>query len=119
MADGDIGFFNANFFGVAGLFGGGPNYIATMSFLSMSSGDANIDSHILAVIGSVVGFMILVGVIAFIRGIFILRDVAEGNGQASLMAASTHIIGGALAVNMGSVINAIQSTFGLSVVSFI
>ena len=112
-------FFNANFFGAVGLFGGGPNYIATMSFLSMSTGDANIDSHILAVIGSVVGFMILVGVIAFIRGIFILRDVAEGNQQASLMAAITHIVGGAFAVNIGSVMNAMQSTFGLSVVSFV
>lgn len=93
--------------------------ISSFGILSLSTGSASINSHIEAVISSVVGFMIIVGVVAFVRGIFILRDVAEGNQQASLMAAGTHIIGGALAVNIGGVINAVQSTFGLSVVSFI
>ena len=94
-------------------------HVAKFPLLSVGTGDAAINSNITAVLGSVVSFMVIIGVISFVRGIFIMRDVAEGNGQASLMAASTHIIGGALAVNMGSVINAIQSTFGLSVVSFI
>ena len=82
------------------------------------TGDAAVDGHIQSVIGSVVGFMFMIGLIAFVRGIFILREVAEGSGQASLMAAVTHIIGGALAVNIGGVVNAVQTTFGLSFVSF-
>jgi hypothetical protein len=87
------------------------------TFASLSgggTGDAIIDDHILAVISSIIGFMTLIGWISFIRGFFILRAVAEGGGQASLMAAVTHIFGGALAVNLGPLMNAVQSTFGLS-----
>jgi hypothetical protein len=98
-----LGFNNVESFGVMG--GGG-------------TGDLIVDAHILAVVSSIVGFMIIVGLIAFVRGIFILRDVAEGNGQASLMAAISHIIGGALAVNIGSVVNAVQETFGLNFLIF-
>ena len=97
----------------------GLTSVNSFSVLSTSTGDAAVDGHILSVISSVIGFMVLIGLIAFVRGIFILREVAEGSGQASLMAAMSHIIGGALAVNMGSVINAVQSTFGLSFVTFV
>ncbi len=81
---------------------------------SASTGDMLVDDHIVAVISAVIGFMALVGWISFIRGFFILRDVAEGNGQASLMAAVTHMFGGALAVNLGPLMNVVQSTFGLT-----
>lgn len=74
---------------------------------------AEIDSaH--AVIDSVVKFMILVGLISFVRGLFILRSVAEGNQQASMMAGVTHVIAGAVAVNIGPLINAVESTLGLT-----
>ncbi len=65
-----------------------------------------------AVVGSILKFMIVVGIISFVRGLFIIRNVAEGNQQASMMAGVTHIVGGALAVNLGSVLNAVQATFG-------
>lgn len=90
------------------------NEVATYAMLSDTTGDALVDSHIEAVISAVIGFMALVGWISFVRGFFILRDVAEGNGQASLMAATTHMFGGALAVNLGPVMNAVQSTLGLT-----
>ena len=57
--------------------------------------------------------MTIIGYISFLRGFFILKEVAEGGGQASLMAAVTHIFGGALAVNLGPLMNAVQSTLGL------
>jgi len=66
------------------------------------------------VISSVLQFMIVLGVVSFARGIFIVRGVAEGNGQASLMAGVTHLIGGALAVNLGPMMNAVQSTLNLT-----
>lgn len=88
--------------------------VATYAMLSDTTGDVMVDSHVEAVISAVLGFMALVGWISFIRGFFILRDVAEGNGQASLMAATTHMFGGALAVNLGPLMNAVQSTFGLT-----
>lgn len=67
-----------------------------------------------AVITAVIKFMILIGLISFVRGLFIVRDVAEGNQQASMMAAVTHIVGGALAVNLGPLLNAVQETLGIS-----
>ncbi|HRQ60531.1 MAG TPA: hypothetical protein PLO23_03305 [Alphaproteobacteria bacterium] len=70
--------------------------------------------HAHTVISAIVKFMIVVGLISFVRGWFILRDVAEGNGQASKMAAITHIIGGALAVNLGPLLNAVQETLGIA-----
>ena len=73
-------------------------------------------AHVHAVISAILGFVMILGWISFIRGWFILRDVAEGNQQASMMAAMTHIFGGALAVNLGPVLNAVQETFGLTAV---
>lgn len=91
----------------------GTTDITTFAVLATPIDGGMIDDHVLAVISSVIMFMMLVGWISFIRGFFILRDVAEGK-QASLMAAVTHIFGGALAVNLGPLMNAVQSTFGLS-----
>jgi hypothetical protein len=67
------------------------------------------------VINAIIKFLILVGLISFVRGIFIIRSVAEGNSQqASIMAGITHMVGGALAVNMGPLINAVQNTLGFT-----
>ena len=66
------------------------------------------------VIAAVLQFLIVLGMISFVRGLFIMRDVAEGKGNASTMAGMTHLIGGALAVNMGPLLNAIQQTLGIS-----
>lgn len=68
----------------------------------------------LNVISAVVKFLIVIGMISFVRGIFIMRDVAEGNQQASVMSGMTHIIGGALAVNFGPLMNAVQVTLGVT-----
>ena len=65
-------------------------------------------------ITAVLQFVIVVGLISFVRGIFIVRNVAEGNQQASIMAGVTHLIGGALAVNLGPLLNAVQTTLGLT-----
>lgn len=69
--------------------------------------------HAHTVISAVIKFMILVGLISFVRGLFIIREVAEGNQQASLMAGVTHMVGGALAVNLGPLINVVQATLGI------
>lgn len=66
------------------------------------------------VISAVLQFLAVLGMISFVRGLFIMRDVAEGKGNASTMAGMTHLIGGALAVNMGPLLNAIQQTLGIT-----
>jgi hypothetical protein len=70
--------------------------------------------HINSVIAAVLAFMMIVGWVSFFRGFFIIRQVAEGNHQASLMAGMTHVFGGALAVNLGAVLDIVQYTFGLT-----
>ncbi len=70
--------------------------------------------HVNAVLSAIIQFMIVVGLVSFARGIFIIRDVAEGDQQASLMAGVTHLLGGAMAVNLGPVMNAVQATLGLT-----
>ncbi len=72
--------------------------------------------HVLSVISAVLAFVMVLGWVSFVRGWFIIRDVAEGNQQASLMAGMTHLFGGALAINLGPLLNAVQETFGLSAV---
>lgn len=66
-----------------------------------------------AVISAVIKFMIIVGLISFVRGLFIVRNVAEGAQQASMMSAVSHIVAGALAVNLGPLLGAIQNTLGI------
>ncbi len=66
------------------------------------------------VISAVLQFMIVIGMLSFVRGMFILRDVAEGKQQASTMAGITHLLGGALAVNLGPMLNAVQQTLGIT-----
>ena len=63
---------------------------------------------------AILKFLAIVGFVSFVRGIFIVRDVAEGNNQASIMAGMTHIIGGALAVNLGPLLTAVQTTLGIT-----
>lgn len=89
----------------------------TMAELSYQGGglDAQEKARILSVIGAVVKFVLVLGLISVMRGIFMLRSLAEGGGQqVSMMAAVTHIVGGAIAVNLGPLINAVQSTLGLT-----
>ncbi|MCC6597202.1 MAG: hypothetical protein IT559_00185 [Alphaproteobacteria bacterium] len=66
-----------------------------------------------AVITAIIQFVIVVGLISFVRGIFIVRSVAEGNSQASIMSGVTHMVAGALAVNLGPLLNAVQTTLGI------
>jgi hypothetical protein len=66
------------------------------------------------VIRAILGFMAIVGMISFVRGIFVLRGFAEGNSQMTLMGGLSHIIAGVLAVNLGQFINMVESTLGVS-----
>ena len=84
---------------------------ATMQYVTGMSTAEQAAAH--ATITAILQFVIVVGLISFVRGIFIIRSVAEGNQQASIMAGVTHLIGGALAVNLGPLLNAVQTTLGI------
>ena len=89
--------------------------VANSSVLSYTGGmTAGEQQHVLGVISTMLIFMMILGWVSFIRGWFILRDVAEGGHNASMMAGITHLFGGALAVNLGPLMNAVQVTLGLT-----
>ncbi|HCQ70690.1 MAG TPA: hypothetical protein DIU06_00925 [Rhodospirillaceae bacterium] len=92
----------------------GSNTTATAVTMSYTAGlDTQEIAEFQATISGVIKFMILIGLISFVRGVFILRGVAEGNQQSSMMAGMTHIIGGVLAVNIGPFLNLVQATLGI------
>lgn len=97
------------------MFGGSGTITTTSAALQYTAGmtAAEVD-HAHSVISAILRFMIVLGLISFMRGLFIIRGVAEGSSQASMMAGVTHIIGGALAVNLGPLMNAVQTTLGLT-----
>ncbi len=97
--------FNNNFIG------GGTETRAALQYVAGMSAAELAHAHI--VISAILKFMIIVGFASFIRGIFIIRDVAEGKQQSSVMSGVTHMIGGALAVNLGPLLNAVQTTLGI------
>ncbi|MBK6896153.1 MAG: hypothetical protein IPH06_06145 [Alphaproteobacteria bacterium] len=93
----------------------GDPQTATFATLTYTAGMAAAETDaVYHVVSAILRFMIIVGSISFVRGLFIMRQVAEGNQQASLMSSMTHIIGGAMAVNLGPLLNAVQQTIGIT-----
>ncbi|PCI01035.1 MAG: hypothetical protein COB76_02285 [Alphaproteobacteria bacterium] len=93
---------------------GGRESMTTVDFLALSGGDADAKRHAENVVVSILAFMIIVGLISIVRGFFILRGVAEGTQQMTMMSGLSHIIAGALLVNFGQFANIIQETLGLT-----
>jgi hypothetical protein len=87
--------------------------LSTKGVLQYTQGLGGASEHVHALISAIIAFSVILGWISIVRGIFIVRGVGEGNSQASMMAAITHLIGGILAVNLGSVIMAVQKTLGI------
>lgn len=98
-----------------GLYGALP-LTRTYATIAYAGGISSTDMMpIYTVISAVLKFMIIVGLFSFVRGIFILRSLAEGNGgQGALMSGVTHMIGGAMAINLGPVIQLLQTSLGIS-----
>ncbi len=87
------------------------NYAEIFGFTSAAPVD-----HAQNVVSAILAFMMLVGLISFLRGVFVLRGFSDGNSQMSLMGGLSHIIAGVLAINLGPLVNAIQTTLGVSVI---
>ncbi len=62
-------------------------------------------------IGAILTFIQIIGFIAFMRGFLMFRALADGNTSVSSSAAFTHVIGGALAINISPTLAAIEQTF--------
>lgn len=97
----------------------GNSEIATRVTLADVAGLSGDDADkIETVIQSVMAFVMIVGFIAFIRGWFVLRAFADGAQGATMAQGLTFLFGGALAINLGELVNAIQETVGVTGITF-
>lgn len=92
----------------------GTSVVKTQGALQYTSGLEDGGAHANAVIAAIIAFVSILGWVSFLRGFFIMRGVAEGDSQSSTMAGVTHLLGGALAVNLGPVLNAVQETLDIT-----
>lgn len=93
------------------LFGGRDSY-TEVSFLSLK-GDEAAKVHAENVTRAILAFLIVVGILSIIRGLFVFRGVAEGNQQMTMMSGISHVVAGAILVNFGQFANIIQTTLGI------
>ncbi len=93
---------------------GARNSMTTVSFLAIDSSlSSDAQTHTRNVIVSVLVFLVIVGLLSMARGFFILRGVAEGQQQATLMGGLSHVVAGAILVNFGQFANIVQNTLGI------
>lgn len=104
-----IGSFAESFFGASG-----SGYEATGDLMYTDGMNADEIARVELVVSAILQFMMIVGIVSFVRGIFIVREVSEGSSQASMMAGITHLVGGALAANLGTLMNAVQATLRIT-----
>ncbi len=66
---------------------------------------------------AVLAFIQIIGGISFVRGWMILKKAVEGGGQATIPQGFTHIIGGAMAINIDIMLRTLDNTFGTGIIS--
>ncbi len=112
FAFGDMmGVFTASLFG--------DSTISTRVTLTDTMGlNSDDKQRVQTVIEAVMAFVMIVGFIAFIRGWFVLRNFAEGQQGATMAQGLTFLFGGALAINLGELVNALQNTMGITGLAF-
>ena len=64
-----------------------------------------------AALEGILMFVKMVGHIAFFRGFLLLKGVAEGNQQATIGRALTHVFGGAACININATVDILANTF--------
>ncbi len=69
----------------------------------LDSDDTDRNERILRAINASFQYIRILGLIAFIRGLYLLKTAVDG-GQASMLTSMLHIFGGVLAMNIGPVI---------------
>lgn len=84
------------------------------SLLSQGNpGGGDVPAAMAGAISGILLFVKLIGHIAFFRGLLILKGMSEGNQQATIGRALTHLFGGAAAININLTANMLSATFGM------
>lgn len=66
-------------------------------------------------LGALLTVVELVGLLAFVKGIYVLRAASDGRGGASVPGAAMHMIGGLMLWHIAWVLLAVQTTLGIGV----
>ena len=93
---------------------GGRDSMLSVDFMALDESMGAGSAHAQNVIVSILAFLVIVGILSVIRGFFVLRGVAEGDQQSTMMGGVSHVIAGAILVNFGQFANIIQNTLGIS-----
>ena len=94
---------------------GGESLFGRGTAASASIGHGGRGADYDAVIGAVLTVVGWVGVLAFLRGAFVLRAAADGVPGASAGRAAMHMLGGICAWHIESLIGAVQTSLGIQV----
>lgn len=65
---------------------------------------------------AILAFVQIVGGIAFLRGWLMVKAAVEGGGQVTIPQAVTHIVGGAMAINIDTMLSVFDKTFGTGMI---
>lgn len=106
-----IGHFTGSVFGNNSLM---TNIAISANVMSNATQRAQVET----VLSGLEVFVMLVGYIAFIRGWFVLKSFADGQQGATLAQGLTFLFGGAIAINVGELINAVSQTVGVNAITF-
>ena len=60
----------------------------------------------------------IIGLVAFVRGIFVLRVCSDGKPSASAGSAAMHMLGGVALWHIAAIIDALQTTLGIRILGF-
>ena len=85
----------------------------TAASASLGHGDRGADYD--ALLGAVLTIVGWVGLLSFLRGVFVLRAAADGVAGASAGRAAMHMLGGVCAWHAESLIGAVQTSLGIQV----
>jgi hypothetical protein len=97
----------------------GKSTVSTYAVIDPTIIGATAAQQVAPVIDAVMIFIMIVGFIAFARGWFVLKAFADGGSQsASIAQALTFLFGGALAINLGELVNVLQTTVGVTGITF-
>ena len=102
-------------FGSSGMLGmvGGTDAVTTWT----SNWDVDVSQQFITAVVAALTFIQLIGMIAFVRGWYIVKNAIEGSGQATVAQGFTHIIGGVLAINIYYFLEVMDATFGTGLLS--
>ena len=99
----------------ASLFANGA-FTGQFTPLSYAMPDPAMLAHLNRVYTAILLFVQMIGLISFVRGLSILRQVTDGNTQVTSMAGITHILAGAIAWNLSGFIDVLSATLGVSLI---